>query len=252
MAPETRSRRTWSVDDDVADAVEARERLGRDRAGEAQLHLVVGEVAQALDAVHLDELAVADDRDAIAGPLDLGQDVAREEDRPALGLRLADEGVERLLDERIQARGRLVEDQQLRPVLERDDEADLLLVALRVLLELARRVDLEALDERRLVGRVDAAAQVGEVAQRLAAGQAVVQRELARDVADAPMDRDRVDGRLDAEHEGPAAGRPDEVEDRPDRGRLAGAVRARGIRRPRPRRRGGRRRRCRGACRRSW
>ena len=101
--------------------------------------------------------------DAVAGPLDLGQDVAREEDRPALGARLADQLVERLLDERIEPGRRLVEDEQLGPVLEGDDEPDLLLVALRVLLELARRVEVEALDQRRLVGRVDAAAQVGEV-----------------------------------------------------------------------------------------
>ena len=108
---------------------------------------MVGEVAQRLDTVDSDQPAVADDRDAIARLLDLGQDVAREEDRPALCLRLADELVERLLDERIEARRRLVEDQQVRPVLERDDEADLLLVALRVLLELATRVEVEALDE---------------------------------------------------------------------------------------------------------
>ena len=109
---------------------------------------MVSEIAQALDAVDLDEPAVADDRDAVAGPLDLGQDVARQEDRPTLGPRLADERVERLLDERIEARRRLVEEQQLRPVLERDHEADLLLVALRVLLEPAGRIDVETLDQR--------------------------------------------------------------------------------------------------------
>ena len=74
-------------------------------------------------------------------------------------------------------------------MLERDDEPDLLLVALRVLLELAARVDVEALDERVAVRPVDAAAQVGEVLDRLAAGQAVVERELARDVADPAVDR---------------------------------------------------------------
>ena len=52
-----------------------------------------------------------------------------------------------------------------------------------------------------LVGPVDAAAQVGEVLDRLAAGQAVVEGELAGDVADPAVDRDRVDGRLDVEHE---------------------------------------------------
>ena len=75
-----------------------------------------------------------------------------------------------------------------------------------------------------LVGRVDAAAQVGEVLDRLAAGQLVVQRELARQVAEAPVDRDRVDGRVDAEDARPPGRRPDVVEQGPDRRRLAGAV----------------------------
>ena len=69
--------------------------------------------------------------------LDFGQDVAGEEDRASLVLGLAHQGVERLLHERVETGRRLIEDQQLRPVLERDHEADLLLVALRVLLELA-------------------------------------------------------------------------------------------------------------------
>ena len=56
-------------------------------------------------------------------------------------------------------------------------------------------------------------------------GQPVVEGELARDVADPPVDGDRVGVRLDAEDHRPAAGRPDQVEQGPDRGRLAGAVR---------------------------
>jgi len=39
------------------------------------------------------------------------------------------------------------------------------------------------------------------------------------------MDRDGVDGRVDAEDVGLAGGRPDEVQQRPDRRRLARAVR---------------------------
>ena len=114
------------------------------------------------------------------------QDVARQEDRPALGLGLADDLVERLLDERVEARRRLVEDEQVGPVLERDDQADLLLVALRVLLELAASGRCRGARSSSAAGRpVDAAAQVGEVLDRLAAGQLVVQRELARQVADA-------------------------------------------------------------------
>ena len=57
------------------------------------------------------------------------------------------------------------------------------------------------------------------------AGQAVVQVELAGQVADPPMDRDRVLRRLDAEDLGAPGGRPDEVQEDPHRRRLAGAVR---------------------------
>jgi hypothetical protein len=57
-------------------------------------------------------------------------------------------------------------------VLERDDDADLLLVALAVFAEPAARVQLEALDERRLVGAIDAAPQVREVLEGLLARSA--------------------------------------------------------------------------------
>ena len=89
------------------------------------------------------------------------------------------------------------------PVLEGDDERDLLLVALAVLLEPARRVEVEALDQRGLVGPVDAAPQVGEVLEVLGAREPVVEGELAGQVADPAMDRDGVDRRLDAEDAAP-------------------------------------------------
>ena len=82
----------------------------------------------------------------------------------------------------------------------------------------------QSLDERGLVGGVDAAAEVGEVLERLGAGQPVVERELARQVADPSVDGHRVDGGLDAEDAGDARCRPDEVEQGPDRRGLAGAV----------------------------
>ena len=87
-----------------------------------------------------------------------------------------------------------------------------------------RRVDVEALDEVLLVRPVDAAAQVGEVVERLAAGELVVERELAGQVAEAAMDGDRVLGRVDPEDRRPPARRADVVEQGADRRRLAGAV----------------------------
>ena len=137
---------------------------------------------------------------------------------------LAQDAEERVLDERVEARRRLVEDQQVRSVLERDDQPDLLLVAARVLLEPPARIEIEPLDEIGDVGAVHPAAQVGEVLDRVGAGQPVVEVELARQVADPPVDGDRVARRLDAEHLGATGGRSDEIEQDPHHRRLAGAI----------------------------
>ena len=48
----------------------------RDGSREPQLDLVVGQVAQPLHAVHLDQQALADDRHPVARALHLAQDVA--------------------------------------------------------------------------------------------------------------------------------------------------------------------------------
>ena len=207
MGPDDAHPQQVVLDHDIGDTRQGFELGGRDTVREAELHLVMREIAQCLGAIDLDQAPVADDRDAVAGVFDLRQDVAREEDGAALRPRLADQLVEGMLDERVETRGGLVEDEQVRAMLERDDEPDLLLVALGVLLEAARWVDAQPFDERGLVGRVHAASQVGEVLDGLTAGQAVVERELARDVADATVDRLGVRARLDAEHERPAAGR---------------------------------------------
>ena len=215
-----------ALDDDIAHARQPVEQRRRDRARERQLHVVEGEPANLLDAVDLDEAAVADDRDAVAGPIDLIDDVRREEDRSTGLARLADEPIEGLLHQRIETRCRFVEDHQVGPVLEGDDEANLLLVTPRVLLEAAAGIELEPLDEVADVRPVDPATQVPEVVDGLPARQPVVQVEFAGQIADAAVDGDRVDRRLDAEDLGPPRRRPDQVEQNPHRGRLAGAVRA--------------------------
>jgi hypothetical protein len=158
--------------------------------------------------------------------LHLGEDVRREEHGAPLAGRLAQEGVERLLDERIEPRGGLVEDEQLGPVHERLHEPDLLAVPLREGADRAIEVELELLRERLAVAEAFHPAQAGEVAELLAAGQPLVEPEVARDVADAPPDRDRVAARVEAEQLDAARGRPDQVEHEPDRRRLPGAVRA--------------------------
>ena len=88
--------------------------------------------------------------DPVGEPLHLVELVGREEHGPSLGDGLADEPLELVLHQRIEAGGRLVEDQQLGPVHERQHQADLLPVALRQLPRRTIENDLEALDQ--LVG----------------------------------------------------------------------------------------------------
>ena len=211
--------------DDIADTGKRGEDRGRDRGREAQLHLVVREVAECGDPVDRHDATVADDGHPVAGLLDLVEDVGGEERRPTLRDGLAEEPEERLLHERVEPGGRLVEDEQVGPVLECDDQPHLLLVALRVLLEAARRVEVEAGDEVGLVERVDAATQVREVLDGLPACEPVEQGELAGQVADAPMDGHRVGRRLDAEHARAPGGRAEQVQEETDGRGLPGAVR---------------------------
>ena len=75
------------------------------------------------------ETAVPDDPHAVADAFDLGHHVGAQEDRGATLALLLDHGEERLLHERIQTLRGFVQDQEVGPVHERLDQADLLLVA---------------------------------------------------------------------------------------------------------------------------
>ena len=120
-------------------------------------------MAQLGQGAALDGAAEADDAHPIAQGLDFGEDVAGEQHGAPLAPDLLDALLENRLHQRVEARRGLVEDQQLRPMLEGDDQADLLLVALAVLAEALRRIEVEPLDERRLVGGIDPVAQAREV-----------------------------------------------------------------------------------------
>ena len=71
---------------------------------------------------------------------------------------------------------------------------------------------------------VDAAAQVGEVAQQLRPGEVGVEGVLGWHVADVPPDLDAVGHAVEAQDGGATPRREDEVQERPDGRRLAGAV----------------------------
>src|SRR5260370_32608711 len=83
----------------------------RGRVGETDLHLALADIFEGRNMIDRDQLSLTDDRHAVAGVLDLWQDVRGEEDRAPLGVYLGDHFVEFLLVERIEAAGWLVQDQ---------------------------------------------------------------------------------------------------------------------------------------------
>ena len=122
---------------------------------------------QGLHVLDSNELATTDYPHAITYALDFGHDVGREEDGPPFSLDLLYDGVELLLHQWIEAAGRLVHDYQLRPVHERLHQSNLLPVAARerpdLLVQLAGQPFGQTLD----MIPVDAAAQIGEVCEKL-------------------------------------------------------------------------------------
>ena len=153
---------------------------GVDGLGELDRHVAVAPPREVGDVLDGDEPPVADDRDAVAQALDLVEVVRGQEDRRAALALLGDDLVELLLHERVQAARRLVEDEQLRRVEERLDEADLLAVAAREVAERPVEVGVEALGELGRPAEPAQAAQRGEERHELAPGAPRVVGELAR------------------------------------------------------------------------
>src|SRR5467141_4574393 len=108
---------------------------------EFDLDPMEADAPQLLELRHLDQPARAQDADSVAYMLDLGQDVRGEKDRGAGVAGLAQQRVELLLVQRIKAAGRLIEDQQVWFVHEREHDRELLLVAARVLAKRATQVE---------------------------------------------------------------------------------------------------------------
>ena len=210
------------LDMEVVDAgqrVEARglaHGLDRDRGA--------GQVPEIGERAALDPLAGADDRDAVAQRLDLGEDVAREQHRLPLRVRLLDAGAEDRLLERVEPGGRLVEQEQLGVGGERRHERDLLPVALGVGAALLRRVEVEALEQRLTPPRIEPAAQPAEEVDRLAAGQLRPQVDVAGDVGEPVVQRDRVAPWVAAQQRRLAPALAQQPEQHPDRRRLARPV----------------------------
>ena len=95
----------------------------------------------------LDELAASKDADAVAQRLELLEDVRGEEDRLPAPLGLHDAVPESLFHDRIQPACGLVHDQKIGARRQGSDQVDLLAIALRVGAHLARRIEIETLDQ---------------------------------------------------------------------------------------------------------
>jgi len=173
---------------DLGHAIELLEGLDGNRLRKRDGDLVALDVLELVHAADAHEASLTDDADPRARLLDLAQHVRRQEYRAPLVTRVHDHRVELLLVERVQAAGRLVEDEHSRAVHESLDQHHLPLVAGRVLPELAARVEVEPIDEPLQVCPVDAPPKIGEVLDDLSAGQVRIQRRFAGDVADAPLD----------------------------------------------------------------
>ena len=150
------------------------------------------DVLELRDTADSNQATLPNDAHPSAGLLDLAHNVRGKENGATLVARLRHHRFEDLLVERIEAAGRLVEDQHARAVHEGLDQHHLALVSGRVLAELAAQVEVETLDELLEIGAVDPPAQVGEVLEDLTTGEARIQGWLAGDVADELLDLQRL------------------------------------------------------------
>ncbi len=99
--------------------------------------------------IDLDQPSLADDRHAVAGVLDLRQDVRGEEDGASLGAHLGDHAIEFLLVERVQSAGRFVQDEQAWLMHEGLHQPHLLFVAVRIFAEAFAGIQAQALHQLR-------------------------------------------------------------------------------------------------------
>src|SRR4029077_746158 len=113
---------------------------------------------------------------------------------------LAHQCVELLLVQRVEAARRLVQDQQIGPVHEGQQDRELLLVSARVLAKPAAEVEVETLRDRADVALVHPSAHASEVGDDLAAPQAAELWHVAGQVADLALDLDRLTDAVEAEY----------------------------------------------------
>jgi hypothetical protein len=171
--------------------VHARERAQRRRIRRGLDHAAgAGSRAELEERAVEQLLAARDQHDAIAQALGVLHDVRREDDRRPVLAEIADDLLEHLLVDRIEAGERLVEDDELRPVRDRGEHLHLLLPCPSTaprsgVLELAQAVALEQLDRALLRVLALEPLQHREVGDDLARRHLLVEALLLGQVADA-------------------------------------------------------------------
>ncbi len=133
---------------------------------------------------------------------------------------------ERLLHQRIEPAGRLVEKQQPGSAHERRDEDQLLAVAFGISADLLRRVEVELLDEFFLIRLVDASLNTTEQVEGLGAGKRGPQVGLPGDIGELAMGLHGLALTVDPEDLGAPSRRVDQPEQEPDGRRLSCPVRS--------------------------
>ena len=176
------------------------------------------------------QLARAQHADPIAHAVDFRQHVRRQEHGGPALTHIGEQRVEGLLHQRVEALGRLVQDEQRRIRLEGRDNGHLALHARAVFadapveIRVAEREPLQQFALPRLADR--AGRQPGQQAKRLAPRHVAVEPRLAGHVADKRPRREAVGLAVVAENRGTAGAGPEQIEQQADRGGLAGAVQA--------------------------
>src|SRR5690606_7935553 len=126
-----------------ADAGDVHQRRRRDRLAEAQRNMAEVSVHQFVYALDRLKLPAAKNRHAVTNRLHFAQNVRREKNRASFRANLLHQLVERLLHQWVKPAGRLVKDQQIGLVHQRDDQAELTLIAGRIAAYLLRQVKLQ-------------------------------------------------------------------------------------------------------------
>ena len=121
--------------------------IGQARAREGNLG--AGEVAQLGQRSGLHGAAGPDDAHPVAEVFHLGKNMAGEQNRGALRRRRLQLPTEDGIHQRVEARGRLIEDEQVDRGCQGRDQRDLLPIALRVGAALLGGVELKGVDEVR-------------------------------------------------------------------------------------------------------